>query len=108
MSKRKKLTLKQWALKEKYLAVASPECWDMWLSYIADAYAVEGNPYNENYWPFFSKCFFCHTFRHENGYVGNCSTCMPNEESYTCLGISFEDKVDRAIARLEAVNLWDE
>lgn len=95
--------------KEDYLAIATPEEWDCWLTEAADRYGKAQIDV--------LRCFFCEAAGAKRGYVGDgrdiCSNCMPVQydsmrRPLPCITISHKEKIDCAIARLEKVGLWED
>jgi len=89
--------------RERYLKVASPDEWDRWLSYMADFYAP-GNLYIRKF-SYYSMiggkcCWICLVFN------ANCRLCMG--EAMACLYIPRNERIDRAIEKLEKARVFEE
>ena len=91
--------------KATLLAVASPEEWDRWLTCNADPFHSAG------------RCLFCEAYGARRGHVpGKCRDCMPEGDfeacpyraKMPCVNHRYRDKIDLAIARLEAAGIWEE
>jgi len=95
--------------RERYLKVANPDEWDRWLSWKADVYApnrgLDDNDDNDDcktnfYEPGMCKsCLFCIAFD------DNCRLCMGDD---ACLGIHRNERIDRAIEKLEKAGVFEE
>lgn len=94
--------------KERLLAVASPEEWDWWLS-AQSGYFIDND--------FHLRCLFCEAVGAFRGCVGNgkphdCGQCMPDgyKQRFVpcCKYDDLGDKLDAAIARLEAAGIWED
>jgi len=98
--------------KEDYLAVATPEEWDIWLT----TQASVRSPKNrlalkrkiDNYIRD-EHCLFCKVAEKasEGLPIAKCVFCMKDRDQIHCSQILIEEKVDQAIERLEAIGLWD-
>lgn len=102
--------------REIFLAVATPEDWDCWLSFMADWVAGDFPLFYElpaccshrELWWRSPDCLFCKAF----GWDGHsttrpCEKCMGDK--YACeRNHHWDERVDAAIVRLEKAGIWDE
>lgn len=105
--------------RETLLKVATPEEWDCWLTVLADLASLEvycmsqkncgSCKFNNAYGclkPVPPDCLFCKAF------YDDCDECMGkgnfrNPLSFhTCGDIPINERIDRAIVRLEAAGIW--
>jgi len=87
--------------KERYLAVATPEEWDRWLSHMADFYASRIDSvcfYQSNK----INCLFCEAFNND------CRLCAGAKYRHdiSCMDISYEERIDRAIVKLNRARVF--
>jgi hypothetical protein len=88
--------------KERFLAIASPEEWDTWLTKMGDFYSPKGEDTD-----YVNSCLFCAAFG------GDCHLCQANEGGMDhfyfrgCWLVPETERVDRAIWRLSKAGLWN-
>lgn len=99
--------------RERLLAVATPEEWDCWIE--RQAQMRFGPPAIEY------ACLFCRAFNKPSSLFDDddrekaakaCAACSPDtkyhKDCYRCNAYDDEEKIDRAIARLEAAGIWED
>lgn len=91
--------------KERFLQVATPQEWDCWLSYTADKLSRYHDDRGDFYRSRNKDCLICLAFQWDREWgTRPCKQCM----EIPCW-FKYEDieRVDAAIARLEAAGIWE-